>query len=132
MSKRKLIMKRAEDALQIWPVLVWAARNQQTMTYKDLSELTDIDWNAHTDGGRMSKSLEIIYRYCETELNCFLTVLIVGQKSGTPGTGLSVADDDFDKARQKIFGLSRKKGFLRSPGLEKLKQFIIRWNKKNF
>ena len=130
-KKRRLMPDMALDAFQIWPVLAWAANNQQTMTYKDLSKLTGIPWNTRTSGGRMSKCLEIIYRYCETKMGCYLTVLVVTQENGKPGGEYFVTKGDYDKARQQIFDLA-KKNKLTNPGREKFDQFIEEWNDKYF
>ena len=131
-KKEKLLEQRAEDAFQIWPVLVWAAKNQQTMTYKDLYNLTGIEWNAHKSGRRMARSLDIIYRYCEDNLKCHLTVLVVDQTTGRPGGENFAPEGGYDKARQKVFTSAQKKGdSLKSPKLKELKVFIKIWNKKN-
>ena len=131
-KKDILLDQRAEDAFQIWPVLVWAAKNQQTMTYKDLYNLTGIDWNAHKSGRRMARSLDIIYRYCEDNIKRHLTVLVVDQTTGKPGGDNFAPKDGYDKTRQKVFTFAQEnEDSLKNPGLEELKIFIKKWNKKN-
>ena len=129
---QRLLQNRLDDAFQFWPVLVWAAKNQQTMTYKDLYELTGVHWH---EGNKMSRSLDIIYRYCEENLNCYLTVLVVTQGTGKPGGRSFVPDNAVDKARQDVFALAKgkdKKTVLTNPGLVNLQQFIEEWNEKYF
>src|SRR5690606_14586620 len=75
-------MKQEERAAQVWPVLVLAARNRQTLTYDLLGRLIGVPRQglAHTLG-------HIMY-WCKQNGYPPLTVLVVNQ-SGRPGEGLS-------------------------------------------
>ena len=127
--------EHAEGAFQIWPVLVWAAQNRQTLSYDDLSGPTRIYRRS------LRTPLAVIKHYCEGKKSLKdypLTVLVVNQKTGKPGEGLdTVLDDDFDKARERVFAKARlkKKGdwekALSNPGLKTFYKLIEKLNKKN-
>ena len=130
--------KHAEGAFQIWPVLVRAAQNKQTMTYEDLSGPTGIFQRD------LKTSLAVIKHYCKKYLKGYhLTVLVVRKGGGKPGEGLdTVPNGNFDKAREKVFKMAwcQKPGqkkkwkiMFQNPGLEKFYAFREDWieTKKN-
>ena len=131
--------KHAEGAFQIWPVLVRAAQNKQTMTYEDLSGPTGIFQRD------LKTSLAVIKHYCKKHLKGrHLTVLVVLKGEGRPGEGLYdvVSKNKVDKAREKVFKMAwrQKPGqkkkwkiMFQNPGLEKFYAFREDWikTKKN-
>ena len=76
-------MNRSERASQIWAVLAWAAKNRQTLTYGHLSKLI----GSLTVG--LGQFLEPIQSYCLLNKLPPLTILVVQQDSGIPGTGFT-------------------------------------------
>lgn len=80
-------MTAAERAAQIWPVLVYAAGNRQTITYARLGRLIGVP---HVGLGQL---LEPIQSYCLVERLPPLTILVVQDKTGMPGTGFIAAQD---------------------------------------
>ena len=91
-------MNRSERACQIWAVLAWAARNRQSLTYSQVGDLT----GAHRAG--LGQLLEPIQSYCKLNKLPPLTVLVVQQESGLPGSGFSGASAaDLGKAQMAVF-----------------------------
>lgn len=78
-------MTREQRALQIWPLLTFAASLRMTLTYKRLGELIGAGPMALGDW------LAPIQSYCE--INGFppLTVLVVSGSDGMPGSGFTAA-----------------------------------------
>lgn len=75
------VMTKSERASQIWAVLALAARNRQTLTYSMLSKLIGVP------AAGLGKLLEPIQSYCLLHNLPPLTVLVVQQESGLPGSG---------------------------------------------
>jgi hypothetical protein len=91
-------MTRSERACQIWAVLAWAARNRQTITYSQLESIT----GAHRAG--LGQLLEPIQSYCLINDLPPLTVLVVQQESGLPGSGFSGSTaEDLGRAQMAVF-----------------------------
>lgn len=74
-------MTKSERASQIWAVLALAAKNRQTLTYSMLSKLIGVP------AAGLGKLLEPIQSYCLLHNLPPLTVLVVQQESGLPGSG---------------------------------------------
>jgi hypothetical protein len=89
-------MTTNERAVQIWPILALAARNRQVLTYNLLAKLTGL---ARVGLGQC---LEPIQSYCLLRHLKPLTILVVSEKSGMPGTGF-IAAADIPKAQQDVF-----------------------------
>lgn len=89
------MMKQSERALQIWQVLISAAHNRQTITYRQLSEII----------GMGSKPVVVVppisrvWEYCERNALPHLTYLVVGQVKGAPGADF----EDIDQEREKVY-----------------------------
>lgn len=81
-------MTRSERAMQIWPILVAAAHNRQTLTYGDLAQYLEFD-----GAGVFAQMLDRIMVYCDKKALPPLTCLVVNQGSGLPGSGLKTAED---------------------------------------
>ncbi|MCK4998813.1 MAG: hypothetical protein KAS23_04730 [Anaerohalosphaera sp.] len=91
-------MTRSERASQIWAVLAWAAKNRQTLTYGHLSKLISVP----TAG--LGQLLEPIQSYCLQKKIPPLTILVVQQDSGHPGSGFTGATlDEYAKAYMDVF-----------------------------
>jgi hypothetical protein len=84
-------------ACQIWSVLAWAARNRQVLTYEILGQLVGMP--RHGLGGM----LEPIQSYCLRHDLEPLTILVVSEQTGLPGSGF-VAAQDIPRVQQAVFG----------------------------
>lgn len=80
-------MKIEERALQAWPLLAFAARNRQLLTYELVGKLTGM----HAAG--IGSVLEPIQSYCLLNDLPPLTALVVNKTTGLPGTGFIVTGD---------------------------------------
>ncbi|MBN8738534.1 hypothetical protein [Tahibacter caeni] len=93
-------MTRSERACQIWAVLAWAARNRQSITYSQLESIT----GAHRAG--LGQLLEPIQSYCLINNLPPLTVLVVQQESGLPGSGFSGSTaEDLGRSLMAVFAM---------------------------
>jgi alkylated DNA nucleotide flippase Atl1 len=100
-------MTKSERAQQVWQVLVSAAHNRQVFTYGILANLIGMG------PGTLARPLGCVMKYCEQQGLPPLTVLVVGKKTGTPGSGLETVDPRHkDEQREKVF---QYKWFIRLP-----------------
>lgn len=83
--------------MQIWVVLVGAAHNRQTLTYKELGSRLGLRAQ-----GVFAQSLDKIMRYCVRNGLPPLTCLVVNQKTGLPGEGLS-AVINLPRDRERVY-----------------------------
>jgi hypothetical protein len=72
-------MKTEERAVQLWSVLVLAARNQQLLSYGTVEQITGI---AQPGIGKM---LSPIQRYCKNNRLPRLTSIVITETTGLPG-----------------------------------------------
>ena len=110
-------MTRSERASQIWAVLAWAASHRQSLTYTQVNQAT----GAFVGG--LGALLEPIQSYCLLNQLPPLTVLVVQQESGLPGSGFTGASaGELAAAQAKVFAF----GWLQhgNPGAEKLEQAV--------
>jgi len=77
----------AERAVRMWPMLVLAARNRQTLTYQMVEQSTGMM------APGVGRCLDPIQSYCRVHTLPPLTALVVGKDDGMPGTGFSAAED---------------------------------------
>ncbi|GAB3765070.1 hypothetical protein GCM10028796_21470 [Ramlibacter monticola] len=92
-------MNRFQRASQIWAVLAWAATHRQSLTYGQLARVT----GAFTGG--LGALLEPVQSYCKLHRLPPLTILVVQQESGLPGSGFTGASaGDLAAAQAKVFG----------------------------
>lgn len=92
-------MNRSERASQIWAVLAWAAKNRQSLTYGYLAKLIGVP------PAGLGQLLEPIQSYCMLEELPPLTILVVQQGSGLPGSGFTGASaSEFAKAQMDVLG----------------------------
>ncbi|NMH67198.1 hypothetical protein [Shewanella salipaludis] len=91
-------MTRSERASQIWAVLALAAKNRQSLTYGILSKLTGVP------AAGLGQLLEPIQSYCIFHKLPPLTILIVQQESGLPGSGFTGAQaTEYAKDQMRVF-----------------------------
>jgi hypothetical protein len=94
-------MKASERSCQIWAVLAWAARSRQNITYSQLAQVT----GCFTGG--LGGWLEHIQSYCILNELPPLTVLVVQQESGMPGSGFTGASaGDLARAQAQVFAFN--------------------------
>jgi hypothetical protein len=92
------IMTAAERATQIWAVLALAARNRQILTYRMLGRLIGVPARG------LGHLLEPVQSYCLEEKLPPLTILVVLEETGLPGSGFSAASaGDFAKKQLQVF-----------------------------
>ena len=110
-------MNRAERASQIWAVLAWCARHRQNITYGELAQAS----GAFTGG--LGQLLEPIQSYCLLNKLPPLTVLVVQQDSGMPGSGFTGATaGDLASAQARVFAFDWLSHG--NPGVEKLESAV--------
>ena len=90
-------MTQEERAVQIWPLLVWVAKNQQTITYGQIEKLTGLA----AVGVRLP--LAVITQYCKRKNYQPLAAVVVNGKKGVPGEGLGLSAKESCKALRKVF-----------------------------
>jgi hypothetical protein len=91
-------MTRSERACQIWGILAWAARNRQSMTYGHLGKLIGVP------NAGLGQLLEPIQSFCILERLPPLTVLVVQQDTGLPGSGFTGAPaSELAQAQMEVF-----------------------------
>jgi hypothetical protein len=91
-------MKASERSCQIWAVLAWAAKTRQNITYSQLAQVT----GCFTGG--LGGWLDHIHCYCILNELPPLTVLVVQENSGMPGSGFTAASArDLARAQAQVF-----------------------------
>ena len=79
-----MAMTKYQRAMQIWMILVCAARERKTYTYGKLASILGMN-----GAGVLSQLLDPVMRFCNNNKYPPLTVLVVNKDTGVPGTGLS-------------------------------------------
>lgn len=87
---------RASRALQIWQILISAASDRRTLTYGMLADMLGFE-----GAGVLAHPLGHIMYYCRRNGLPPLTVLVVNQRTGLPGKGLTKTELNAD--REKVF-----------------------------
>jgi len=91
-------MTAPERAAQIWAVLALAAKNRQILTYGILSRLIGVPPVG------LGHLLEPIQSYCLIKGLPALTILVVQEHTGAPGTGFTAASaEDLAKTQLQVF-----------------------------
>ena len=95
-----MAMRKEERAAQVWPLLAWAARSRQILTYDDVEKLTGL-----VARGVGKTALGPIIRYCKNKDYPILTVIVVKKNTGLPGPGIEslLPKDKFLKEQMKVF-----------------------------
>jgi alkylated DNA nucleotide flippase Atl1 len=95
---KEIAMNRFERASQIWAVLAWAARNRQTLTYRQVAQLIGVP------AAGLGQLLEPIQSYCLVKKLPPLTVLVVQQETGLPGSGfIGATASEYARAQAETF-----------------------------
>jgi hypothetical protein len=89
-----------DRALQAWQILVAAAMNRQTFTYKGLSQLM----YQKDAAGVLDKILGHVAFFCSDNKLPALTSIVVGKGRGTPGADIPVDPKVMDREREKVYG----------------------------
>ncbi len=92
-------MTGKQRAVQIWAVLVWAARHGQTITYDDLGKLIGVPRQG------LAPILAHIQSYCEKrgKGTPILTAIVVGKHNGLPSGGCHIAPENAPAEFQRVF-----------------------------
>ena len=90
-------MTRYQRSMQIWTLLVCAARERKTYTYGQIADAFGMG-----GAGVMAQFLGPIMWHCEDNDYPPLTVLVVNQKTGLPGEGLSTVEN-VNEDRESVF-----------------------------
>ena len=90
-------MSHDERSLQIWTLLVCAARERRIYTYGQIADVLGF-----AGAGTMGNMLGAIMWHCQDYGYPPLTILVVNQTSGRPGDGLMLAGD-VDSERERVF-----------------------------
>jgi hypothetical protein len=101
-------MRIHERAAQIWPVLTLAARNRQVLTYDLLGKLIGVPRQG------LGRLLEPIQSYCMVRALPPLTILVVSEETGIPGTGF-IAAADIPRTQVEVFGHNWLSGDVPTP-----------------
>ena len=91
-------MQQDERSLQIWSLLVCAARERRSYTYGELAKALGFK-----GAGVMANMLGAIMWHCQDHGFPPLTLLVVNQETGRPGEGLELRGDA-DAERERVFG----------------------------
>lgn len=92
-------MNLKQRALQIYPILMNAAANRQVLTYKAVGDLIGMPPIA------LSQPLGLIMKYCEREGLPPLTILVVSERTGMPGEGLTTVKD-LNQDRESVYAFN--------------------------
>ncbi len=87
-------------ALQIYQILICKAHNRQLTTYGEIAHLI-----GYGGSGVLDRQLGIIMTYCDRNGLPPLTILVVNDETGSPGTGLTTFEDE-NADRRKVFKFS--------------------------
>ena len=90
--------EQSARALQAYQILISSAMNRQTHTYKSLSELM----YRKPAQGVLADILGHIAYYCNDNDLPPLTVLVVNEKTGLPGSGIPI-DEGLNATRERVF-----------------------------
>jgi hypothetical protein len=89
-------MTRYDRAAQLWSILALAAKNRQVLTYDIVAKLSGVPRPA------IGGFLEPLQTFCMRKELEPLTILVVSEESGLPGTGF-VAASDIPRTQQAVF-----------------------------
>lgn len=97
-------MKLEDEATLIWPVLIFAARNQQILSYARVNALTGIAQQG------LGEPLGLIYFYCQKKKYPALNSIVVKRETGKPGHGYpgSAVDILFEQTKVFVFDWSHQ------------------------
>jgi alkylated DNA nucleotide flippase Atl1 len=92
-------MTRHQRSLQIWMLLVVAAKERKSYTYGDIAKMLGMG-----GAGVLAQFLGPIMWYCDDQKPKLppLTVLVVNQDTGLPGEGLTTLEN-VNEDRERVF-----------------------------
>ena len=90
-------MSRPVRAMQVWQILIAAAHERRTLTYGEVAGLLGVE-----GAGVLAQILGLIMTYCQQNGLPPLTVLVVNQDTGLPGSGLTTVED-LPKDREAVY-----------------------------
>ena len=85
-----------QRAMQLWSVLVLAARNQQLLGYATLADLTNLP-------NQMGNFLKPVAEYCDRNGVPQITSIVVSQENGIPGEYYPGLDAAKDQAKSFVY-----------------------------
>jgi hypothetical protein len=88
-------------ALQIWQILVCAAENRQTLTYKILAGRM-----GYKGAGVLANTLGHVLYYCKLNGLPPLTAIVVNEKTGLPGDGIGIPVERILSDHEKVFSFN--------------------------
>lgn len=92
------IMSKYQRAAQLWALLGLAARNRQILTYNMVAGLVGVPAQG------LGRLLDPVHEYCRQEGLPPLTILVVGDTTGVPGSGFfAVSAEEFAKSQLDVF-----------------------------
>ena len=91
--------KHPARAVQAWQILVSAAMNRQTITYKTLGRMM----YRRDAAGVLDKILGHIAYFCNDNNLPPLTSIVVGKKRGTPGKDIPINFGKLNQEREKVY-----------------------------
>jgi hypothetical protein len=95
-AEERKIVKIEERAMQLWSVLVLAARSQQLLGYATLADLTNLP-------NQMGNFLGPVAAYCIKNDLPQITSIVVSQETGKPGTYYPGKDAIADQWKSFVF-----------------------------
>ena len=111
----------ASRAIQIWQILISKAHNRQTITYGNLADLLGFE-----GAGVFADKLGHVMYFCKQNNLPHLTVLVVNEKTGKHGEGLTEIVGDINVERENLI---KYNWYVLYPPTEK--QFDEAWRKAN-
>ena len=85
---------------QIYPILIGAAHNRQTLTYGMVADLL-----GYEGAGVLDRQLGLLMYWCDDHGLPPVTVLVVNSATGLPGVGLMKLDD-LHASREAVFNFN--------------------------
>lgn len=90
-------MSKYQRALQIWSLLICAARDRKSYTYGEVANILGMK-----GAGVLGSFLGPIMFYCEEKSLPPLTVLVINKQTGLPGEGLTTLEN-VNRDRETVF-----------------------------
>jgi hypothetical protein len=91
-------MTASQRAMQLWSVLVFAARNQQFLSYEMISQMTGL--------APQGQALELgkIWTYCQRKGFPLITTIVLEKGTGLPGDpSLMAAVTNLEAEQRRVF-----------------------------
>jgi hypothetical protein len=90
---------RSARAVQAWLILVGAAMNRQSITYKQLGQ----KMYGRPAAGVLAQILDHVAWRCKAGRLPPLTAIVVGMRRGRPGSGIPIDMQKLDRLREKVY-----------------------------